>query len=59
MIICIIYWIAGYWAVGETIWANKIIYGDGGKIFCQRAAYGLFFGFILIPWAIIKRLLSR
>lgn len=50
----IVYWALGYWAVGQTIWANKILIGDGFKIVAYRAALGLVFGLVLIPWAIIK-----
>lgn len=57
-VIVLIYWVAGYWAVGQTIWANKVVIGEGTKIFGQRAALGLCFGWILIPWAIIKMVLS-
>lgn len=54
MVILIIYWVAGYWAAGQTIYANKVVIYSGNTF----AALGLFFGWILIPVAIIKRFIS-
>lgn len=56
--IIIIYWIAGYWAVGQTIYANKVVIYSGNTFFVRKAALGLFFGWILIPVAIIKHFIS-
>lgn len=39
------YVIAGYWATGKTIYADKIvIYSQPGEFFFSRLLYGLFFG---------------
>ena len=54
------YVIAGYWATGKTIYADKIvIYSQPGEFFFSRLLYGLFFGWALIPWALIKVWLSK
>ena len=45
-IVWILYIVLGYWSVGQTIYANKII-------------IGLMFGWVLIPVAIIKCLIFR
>lgn len=58
MVILIIYWVAGYWAAGQTIYANKVVIYSGNTFFLRKAALGLFFGWILIPVAIIKRFIS-
>lgn len=47
-----IYIILGYWAVGKTIWANKIIIGT--DIWGERVMLGVVFGWILIPIALLK-----
>lgn len=55
MILVIVYMIAGYWATGKTIYANKIvIYSGFGTFFIQRLIMGTILGWILIPWALIK-----
>ena len=46
--------IAGYWAMGKTIYANKIRIGNSTTLFMQRLIYGTLIGFIIIPIAIIK-----
>lgn len=59
-ILVIIYLVAGYWATGKTIFANKIlIYSQPGDLFFQRVMYGAVFGLVLIPWAILKGIFSR
>ena len=55
-IIGISYFVLGYWSVGETIYANKVIIGD---MWIQRFLIGAMFGWILIPVALIKRWLFR
>ena len=59
MILLIIYAILGYWAVGQTIWANKIVFGQWNVIIVQRLLLGCILGFILIPLAILKAIFSR
>ena len=59
MILLIIYSILGYWAVGQTIWANKVIFGQWSVIMVQRILWGVILGPIIIPWAILKIIFSR
>lgn len=57
VILVIIYLVAGYWATGKTIFANRIVvYSKPGDFFVQRVMYGAVFGWALIPWAILKGL---
>lgn len=58
-ILMLAYVALGYWATGETIYANKIIFHEFGELFLRRLLFGIMFGIILIPIAIIKTLLSR
>ena len=55
----IAYWVAGYWATGRTIYANKVVIYSGNSFFLKRAALGLFFGWILIPIALILTLAKK
>lgn len=55
-IIFLVYIILGYWAAGETIYANKIRIGTWSSLFVTRCAVGAFAGIIIIPIAIIKKL---
>lgn len=59
MILLIIYFAVGYWAVGETIYANKIVFYTGLELFAKKLLFSMFLGWILIPAAIIKRLLLK
>ena len=59
ILIVIVYIIAGYWAVGKTIYANKILFGTWDGILMQRVVLGFVIGWLLIPVAIIKSLLGR
>ncbi len=59
MILIAIYMIAGYWATGKTIYANKILIGAWNTIFLQRVIMGTLLGVVLIPWAIIKSVGGR
>ena len=55
-VIVLVYMVAGYWAVGRTIWRDKVIlYTNWSAMVCKRWALGTFLGWLLIPWAIIKR----
>lgn len=51
-ILFVLYAFLGYLAVPRTIWANKILIGS--NLFKQRAILGIFLGWILIPWWILK-----
>lgn len=57
--ILIIYLIAGYWAAGVIIYENKIVIHSFGQLFIQKLIYGAFLGVVLIPMAIIKRLIQK
>ena len=59
MFIIVIYAIAAYWAVGQTIYANKIRIGTYKDLFFTQLIIGIFLGFILIPVAIIKKFLFK
>lgn len=51
----IIYLVLGYWAVGETIYKNKILVSNQlGGIFFQKLAAAFMLGWLCIPIAIIK-----
>ena len=54
MVVALIYIALGYWATGRTIYADKILIGDGNAIFGRRLAMGFLFGWALIPCEIIK-----
>lgn len=55
MIILIIYAVLGYWATGKTTHANKIFMGYGmGELFLERVLFGMFFGWALIPVALLR-----
>ena len=57
-ILFLIYWVAGYWAAGEVIYKNKIIIEYRiGTLFFRKIILGLMFGWILIPFAIIRNIL--
>ena len=51
MLVFILYCVLSYWAVGQTIYANKIQIGSMKDIFL-----GVLLGLILIPVAILKKL---
>ena len=55
----ILYIVLGYWSVGQTIYANKIIIGPMGTLWIKRFILGFMFGWVLIPVAIIKCLIFR
>ena len=56
-IIIIAYAALGYWAAGQTVYANKIRIGTWNDLFITRLVVGLLLGFILIPIALIKTFL--
>lgn len=59
VILFIIYMVAGYWAVGKTIYANRIVFGTWEKVFIEKFGYALILGWLLIPIALIKSLIGR
>ncbi len=56
-ILVLIYVVLGYWATGVTIYANKIVFHEFGQLFLRRLIWGILFGWILIPVALIKTFL--
>lgn len=50
----VVYMVLGYWAVGKTIYANKILIGTTSAIFTKKMCLGFVLGWILIPVAILK-----
>lgn len=59
MILLIIYLVLGYWAAGVMLYENKVVIYSFGQLFMQKLIFGMLLGIILIPCAIIKRLMSR
>lgn len=60
IILLLAYLIAGYWSVGQTVYANKVVfYSSGYAFFVKKFTIGLFLGWILIPVAVIKKLAVR
>ena len=59
LVLVIIYMAAGYWAMGRTIYANKIRIGTWKNLFWSRLCLGTVLGFILIPIAIIKSISGK
>lgn len=55
----IIYLAAGYWAAGVVLYENKVVIHTFGGLFMQKMIWGIVLGVILIPAAIIKRLLFK
>jgi hypothetical protein len=47
----------GYWAVGKTLWRNKIVVGN--NLFFARLFIGALAGFIIIPVALIMSLFGK
>ena len=58
-ILLILYLIAGYWAVGQTIYANKVRIGTWSNLFITQTITGFLLGWLLIPIAIIKKIVQR
>lgn len=53
-ILGLIYIVLGYWAMGVTVYANKIRIGTAGNLFFNRLFLGMILGWILIPIAILR-----
>ncbi len=54
-----VYAALGYWAAGQTIYANKIRIGTWGDLFIYRLIVGMLLGWIIIPIALIKKIFFR
>lgn len=57
-VLLLAYCIAGYWACGVTIYANKIRIGTWNDLFLNRLIVGIILGWILTPVALIKSFLG-
>lgn len=56
----VIYLVLGYWAVGKTLHANRVIITSNmGTYFVKRLATAYIIGFILIPIAIVKEFVVK
>ncbi len=53
------YVVLSYWAIGQTLYANKIRVGSMYNLFLTRVILGMLLGFVLIPIAIIKKLIRH
>lgn len=59
IVLIIAYAVLSYWAAGETIYANKIRVGTFNDLFLTRLIVGCLLGIILIPVAIIKKIINK
>lgn len=59
MVVLFVYLALSYWAVGRTVYANKILIGTSMAIFNKKMLVGMVFGWILIPVAILKMIFGR
>lgn len=57
-VLIVIYAILGYWATGKTIYRNRVMITTYKNYFFSRLIYGILFGFLLIPYAIIRELVG-
>lgn len=57
--IVVIYLILGYWAVGRTIYRNKIVIGSYMTIVTQKFVLGCLFGWALIPIALLSMIFGK
>lgn len=55
----IIYAVLGFWAAGVVLYEDKIIIAAWSDLFTRKVLYGILFGWLFIPIAIIKRLVGR
>lgn len=59
IILVIVYAVLGYWAAGQTVYADKIRIGTASNLFITRLIVGCLLGILLIPIAIIKKIASK
>ena len=59
LVLIILYGILGYWAAGKTIYRNYIMIGNIHSIIAKKLTTGIFFGWILIPVAIIMYIIEN
>lgn len=58
-LVVLVYAALAYWAMGETIYRNKVRIGTVSALFLQRLILGALFGFVLIPVAIIGKVFQK
>ena len=60
LILFVAYCAAGYWATGWTIYYDKVLIEfQPWAIFARKFTLGLVLGWILIPIAVIRKLMAR
>lgn len=59
IILLLAYVALGYWAVEKTIYVNKIRIGSISNLFLSTLILGIMLGWILIPVALIKKILIK
>ncbi len=59
MILIVLYIALGYWAVGATIYRNKVVFSAPGVFAGQKLALGVLLGWLLIPIALLMKLFGR
>ena len=59
-VLAVIYLIASFWAAGVVMEKLGIIYvGDVGKYFVSKLFWGILLGWLMIPIAIIIKLINK
>ena len=59
IVLVIAYAVLSYWAAGQTIYANKIRIGTFNNLFLSRLIVGCLLGIVLIPIAIIRKIINK
>lgn len=55
----LVYVAVGYWAAGVVFYENKIVVHTFGALLFRKLCITLFLGFVVIPIAILKRLVFK
>lgn len=55
----LIYMALGYWAAGVVFFENKVVIHTFGMLFIRKLCLGFILGIIIIPIALLKRLIFR
>lgn len=58
-LILLVYLALGYWAAGVLFYENKIVIHAFGALFFRKLVLGMFLGIIIIPIALLKRLIFK
>lgn len=59
MVFILVYAALGYWAAGVLFFENKIVVHTFGALFLKKLCLGMFLGIVIIPIAVLKRLIFR